>query len=126
MNLFNIDFDTSTLPGEPSEGHIEYKLLYLKKELPNNKIKKLATQMLWRLTEGFYNTDKFQAYYILGVYDKGKVGNISKENILETIDIFNQVCLECKSKIKNKEIIETKYGHIGILHIIREEPLEML
>ena len=56
------------LPPEIEEGNIEYKL-----KLDNrNKIEKLATQMNWRLIEGYNMYNKHEAIYYLGITNDGK------------------------------------------------------
>jgi GTPase len=73
---------------ENDDGNIEYKWrLDLKTE---TSIKKLVSQMLWRLNEGKDSTGIYEAHYVLGVYDNGEIGNLSKEDLNITVDTNEQ------------------------------------
>lgn len=100
---------------ESDDGNIEYKLrLDLKNEI---SIKKLKTQMIWRLTEGYEANGIENAFYILGVYDDGTLGNLSEDDIDKNILIFKNVINELNFEIieDSKKIIEK--SNIYIAHI---------
>ncbi len=61
---------------ENDEGNIEYKWrLDYKNEY---SLKKLVSQMLWRLNEGNERYGRYEAHYLLGVYDNGTPGKLSE------------------------------------------------
>ncbi len=67
---------------EVEEGNIEYKWRLDKKDILG--IKKLVSQMLWRLNEGYDMTNNYEAHYLLGVYDSGNLGGLSEVELLDT------------------------------------------
>jgi len=97
MSIFYNLIDDNKLLPEKEEGNIEYKLrLDLKTSF---SVKKLTSQLLWRLNEGRnknYQFDflkktinnKVMAHYVLGVYDNGDIGNLSLDELKITKDIF--------------------------------------
>ncbi len=78
------------LDEEIEQGYLEYKLRLDKAD--NNSIKNLASQMLWRVNEGkiFYNS--YKAYYVLGIRDNGKFGNIGIDIMNKSVDILKSIC----------------------------------
>ena len=92
MSIFEYLVNNNALIPENPEGNIEYKLrLDLKQE---QNIKKTASQMKWRLSEGYHqnyplefdfmnttNKNINEAHYVIGVYDNGKLGNLNKDII---------------------------------------------
>ena len=69
--------DKSGLIEEDDNGNIEYKWkLDSKNELT---LKKLTSQLLWRLNEGKEMYGIYEAHYILGVFDNGNLGNLTLE-----------------------------------------------
>lgn len=100
---------------ESDDGNIEYKLrLDLKNEI---SIKKLKTQMIWRLTEGYEANGIENAFYVIGVYDDGTLGNLSEDDIDKNILIFKNVVNELNFEIIEdiKKVIEN--SNIYIAHI---------
>lgn len=85
------------IPGEIEEGNIEYKQRLDQKD--KNKIRKMASQMLWRLQEGFNNTGKSEAHYFLGIKDNGEIAEVNEKTIDDSIQILNEVCSRCQAEI---------------------------
>ncbi len=104
---------------ENEEGNIEYKWrLDMKSDLG---IKKLVTQMVWRVNEGYDLNKIYEAHYLLGVYDSGALGKLNEEEINSTIDVFKQIvklanCLILQEVKKN---IDNSFVYYA--HIIRED-----
>jgi hypothetical protein len=78
------------LDEEIEQGFLEYKLRLDKAN--DSSIKNLASQMLWRVNEGkiFYNS--YKAYYVLGIKDNGKFGNICLDIIDKSIENLKKIC----------------------------------
>lgn len=113
--IFNKIYDISEnkFISEDNEGNIEYKWrLDTKNELG---IKKLLTQMLWRLNEGYEKNGIYEAYYLIGVYDNGILGNLTEEEINENINIFKYVLDNGNIKLlyDKKECINGSYIYMA-------------
>jgi len=104
------------LDEEIEEGYLEYKLRLDRAD--ENIIKKLASQMLWRINEGknIYNT--YKAYYVIGIKDDGKFGYIDREIMDTSLINFKKVCDVANTKIDYmyEYNYETKY-YINIIII---------
>jgi GTPase len=80
------------------EGNVEYKLrLDLKTD---NSLKKMINQMNWRFDEGKSQTGKRECHYVLGIYDNGKLGGLSENEMDATFDIFKKILEKCDATIK--------------------------
>ena len=62
---------------EEDDGNIEYKLRLDMKD--TDGCSKLKTQMLWRVNRGFEKNGKYEAQYVLGIYDNGDIGKFTEE-----------------------------------------------
>ena len=87
--VINKLLDNYKLINEQFEDNIEYKWRLDSKN--NIGIKKLITQMLWRLNEGKERYGIHEAHYILGIYDSGEEGKLNLEDLNKTIDVFINV-----------------------------------
>lgn len=104
---------------ESDDGNIEYKLrLDLKNEI---SIKKLKTQMTWRLTEGYEINGYDNAFYLLGVYDDGSLGNLTESEIYKNIKILQNAINELKFEIKEEIVKNIDNSYVYIVHIIKPE-----
>ena len=70
----------SILIVEDDDGYIEYKWRLDTKT--NLGINKLVSQLLWRISEGKEITGLYEAYYIIGILDDGRLGKLTKEELL--------------------------------------------
>ena len=107
------DISENKFISEDNEGNIEYKWrLDKKNELG---IKKILTQMLWRLNEGYEKYGTYEAYYLIGVYDNGNLGNLTEEEIDENINIFKYVLENGNIKLlcEKKEYINGSYIYLA-------------
>lgn len=96
-----LNHNRTSLIEENDDGNIEYKWrLDLKNDI---SIKKLVSQLLWRLNEGKDLTGIYEAHYVLGVYDNGDLGKLSKEDLDITIDVFKQVVMKASAEIIYEE-----------------------
>lgn len=68
--------------------------------------------MLWRLNEGKENYGIYEAHYLLGVYDSGKLGNLTKNELNITINIFNTIVNKANAKIILEEFHEISSSNI--------------
>ena len=114
MSIFEYLVNNNALIPENPEGNIEYKLrLDLKQE---QNIKKTASQMKWRLSEGYHqnyplefdfmnttNKNINEAHYVIGVYDNGKLGNLNKDIIDKSVDIFKTILESINAEIYIQE-----------------------
>jgi len=120
MDIFNSLFikDKNEFLSEPDDGNIEYKW---RLDLKNNQgIKRLNTQMLWRLNEGFEISGVYQAYYLLGVYDNGSLGSLSESDINETINIFKNVLKISNINVVFEHKVKINESFIYFAHITKE------
>jgi len=86
---------------EDDDGNIEYKWrLDLKTD---TSIKKLVSQMLWRLNEGKDLTGTYEAHYVLGVYDNGDLGKLTREDLDVSVKIFNNIVEKANAEIIHEE-----------------------
>lgn len=90
-------FGNLPIPSEIEEGNIEYKQRLDKKDL--FKIKKMASQMLWRLNEGKNICGNYVAHYYIGINDDGSIENLSEDIIDASIKILENVCCKCNAEI---------------------------
>lgn len=118
-------FDNIPIPPEIEEGNIEYKQRLDKKDL--FKIKKMASQMLWRLNEGKNMHGTYIAHYYLGINDDGSIANLDEHVIDASINILYDVCNKCNSEITfvDKIITHDTYyiAHVSITKYIMNDKL---
>ena len=95
---------------EVDEGNIEYKWRLDKKDVIG--LKKLTSQMLWRLNEGYDITNNYEAHYLLGVYDSGDLGGLTEIELLDTKTIFESVLTKAKAEIVKEKIINVLYSFL--------------
>ena len=115
ISYFNITYDTIKINNEVEEGNIEYKLAF--SNIDKNKEKKIISQMLWRMNEGKILTDKYLAYYVIGIDDSGVIKNVDINILNETCIILENAAKKCDAYISNKDIRNTKNGIAIILTI---------
>ena len=80
-------------------GNVEYKREFI--NMTSEKIKKYATQLKFRIIEGFGT-----CVYIIGVLDNGKVVGIKKQNISEHKSIMNKICNEINAFVNSEKVID--------------------
>ena len=78
------------LEEEVEQGFLEYKLRLDK--MDKNSMKKLESQMLWRINEGKIYYNNFKAYYVLGINDDGNFGNMTNEIIDKSLENLAKIC----------------------------------
>jgi GTPase len=89
--------DENKFPPEDDEGYLEYKLrLDFKDEF---RLKKMESQMLYRLTEGYGYYNSYKCHYVLGVFDNGTIGSLTEEELDKTYVIFRAVVTACKANV---------------------------
>lgn len=92
------------LKSEQERGYIEYKLRLDLKD--NIGLKKLVSQMSWRLDEGKRILNKRETHYIIGIRDNGIIGKLTETELNSSQTILENVVKECKASVS---IIEKKY-----------------
>jgi GTPase len=105
---------------EIDDDNIEYKLRLDGKSVLDHNLRKkqLISQMNFRMDSGKYLTGKRIAHYILGVHDDGTFGNLTKEELDNTITIFEKLVENCNATIllcERKEIREHNLAYIIIV-----------
>jgi GTPase len=98
------------LLSENDDGNIEYKLRLDKKH--GLSLRKLITQMNWRLSEGYEKNGVHEAHYILGIEDDGNLGNMSLSNIESTYDVFLYMVQECHAVVVTKTMFKIDSSHL--------------
>ncbi len=101
------------LDEEIEQGYLEYKLRLDK--IDNKSLKKLECQMLWRINEGKIMFNNYKAYYVLGIMDNGKFGNIENDNIEKSILILEKICDNAQLRIDY--IFKYKYNNDKMIAI---------
>ena len=99
MSIFEtlLTENKSALIQENDDGFIEYKWkLDSKNEL---SIKKLVSQLLWRLNEGKEETGIYEAHYVLGVYDNGIFGKLTRFELNGTVEIFFSILEKANAEV---------------------------
>jgi hypothetical protein len=113
--------DKSGLIEENDDGNIEYKWkLDSKNPLT---LKKLSSQLLWRLNEGKELCGIYEAHYVLGVFDNGNLGMLSLDELNKTIDIFKSVIDKVSVEITNSSIENINNSYIYCA-TIRHKPID--
>ena len=108
---------------ENQEGNIEYKWrLDTKNELGH---KKLISQMMWRINEGFELIGEKKAGYLIGVYDDGSLGELSVDKLIDSINIFKNIIKKADVKIKNEEIKMINESYVYYATIIKEDNIKI-
>lgn len=77
---------------EPQVGNLEYKLHL--KDFTENKLQRYTSQLRYRLLEG-----QGEAFYVIGISDKGEVIGIPELEIKETISKFYLICYHTRCKV---------------------------
>lgn len=77
------------IPEEEKGSNIEYKLRLDKKE--NGGKEQMVSQMLWRMNEGKNKYGKYEAHYILGVYDDGTFSDITEKQLIHSTNILRGI-----------------------------------
>jgi hypothetical protein len=113
--------DKSGLLEENDEGNIEYKWK-LDSKTPIT-LKKLSSQLLWRLNEGKELYGIYEAHYVLGIFDNGDLGNLTLEELNITIDIFKSVIDNLSIEIVNS-IIENINDSYIYCATVRHKPID--
>jgi GTPase len=111
---------------EVEEGNIEYKLrLDFKTEA---SLKKMLNQMNWRFDEGKDLCGKRECHYILGIYDNGKLGKLTDEEIDTTFEVFKTVTEKCDASIKyyeKKNFNDSWIMYISLIQILDKRVTEI-
>uniref|UniRef100_A0A4D5RA46 GTP-binding protein 2 n=1 Tax=Scolopendra viridis TaxID=118503 RepID=A0A4D5RA46_SCOVI len=96
-----------SLPPEPGEGNVEYKLKLVSPS--RSRFEHLVTQMKWRLREG-----QGEAIYEIGVEDNGLLTGLSEEEMAASLDTLH--CMASKlgatTSILRERLIETDGEHL--------------
>ncbi|CAH6421354.1 Transcription factor [uncultured virus] len=97
----NMNYDDILSP-EIESGNVEYKRIL---HMNFNKIKKLKSQMLWRLDEGKKLCGNEEAIYYIGIEDDGMISGISIDEINSSLDVLKEITKMCKAEIDSINII---------------------
>jgi GTPase len=109
---------------EDHDGNIEYKWrLDTKNDLG---VKKLTTQMMWRLNEGYENTGIREAHYLLGVYDNGSLGKLTEEELQYSINIFKDSIKPYNIEIQKEFIKFINDSYVYYALIIQNNILDVI
>lgn len=97
--------DFSSLPPEPQQGNIEYKLKLVNPT--DQRLEHLVTQMKWRLREG-----QGEAIYQIGVEDNGLMTGLSVEDMDSSLDTLREMArrLEATVQVLRDKVVVTNDG----------------
>lgn len=105
------------LKPEDEDTNIEYKLrLDTKSQFG---LKKLKSQMNWRLFVGKELYGKKEAHYVLGINDDGTLGKISEDEIENTYNILKEIIEENKCIIVLKE--KKQFGAFYLIYVVIQQ-----
>ena len=103
---------------ENQEGNTEYKWrLDTKNELGH---KKLLSQMMWRINEGYENTGNKMCKYLLGVYDNGNLGKLNVDDLIKSINVLKNIVLKNNLEILNEQIKCVENSYVYYCEIIQK------
>ena len=97
--------DFSSLPPEPQQGNVEYKLKLVNPT--DQRLEHLVTQMKWRLREG-----QGEAIYQIGVEDNGLMTGLSGEDMDSSLDMLREIARPLKATVQvpRDRIVVTEDG----------------
>jgi GTPase len=97
--------DFSSLPPEPQQGNVEYKLKLVNPT--DQRLEHLVTQMKWRLREG-----QGEAIYQIGVEDNGLMTGLSGEDMDSSLDTLREMArrLEATVQVLRDRVVVTEDG----------------
>lgn len=120
-SLFDIT-NNKFYPENP-EGNIEYKWrIDTKNSLGHTK---LLTQLLWRINEGYELNGINEAEYLIGVYDNGKLGELSVDTLIKSINILKKIITEVNLIIISEEIKNINNSYVYYAKIKKEDKLKI-
>jgi len=118
-----IPFENKFYP-ENDDGNIEYKLrLDTKNDMGK---KKLLTQMMWRLNEGYENTGIHNAHYFIGIYNNGTLGKLSEDQINKSIEIFKKVLFDADIELINDIKKNINDSYVYYAYIIKNNKINII
>ncbi|MBA42921.1 MAG: hypothetical protein CMF62_02790 [Magnetococcales bacterium] len=109
------------LPEEIEEGNVEYKFRvssYKKRQI------ELATQLIWRLEEGYLENGSHEAHYYIGVNDDGTFGDQSKDEINASIINFEKVVNIAKAEMAKISLFKKKKGYLAYIKVRKHEEIK--
>ena len=109
-NLIFINKPLPILPAENDERNREYK--YRLTMFNQTKEERFVSQMRYRLYEG-----KGKALYIIGIKDDGTPIGLNRDELMDTLKIFEQLANKIEVKINNIRIYGGIEGDVATLRI---------
>jgi GTPase len=111
--FFVSEGDFMSLPPEPQQGNIEYKLKLVNPS--NHRLEHLVTQMKWRLREG-----QGEAIYEIGVEDNGLMTGLSEEDMISSLDTLREMArrLGATIEVLRDREVETEDGVKSVAEIL--------
>ncbi len=97
---------------EEEEGNIEYKLKF--EDVSEDKLKKLVTQLIYRLEEG-----GGEAFYELGLMDDGTPIGLTDDEAKRALEVFDRIVKEAGATYKIIRKVRGQRGLIYELHVRR-------
>ena len=101
-----------SLPPEPQEGNVEYKLKLV--NTTDVRLEHLTTQMLWRLEEGCG-----EAVYQIGVEDCGNLKGLSEDELEYSLATVTQMADRLSAKITSLTRTRTPSGRWAARVVVR-------
>jgi len=97
--------DFTSLPPEPQQGNVEYKLKLVNPT--NQRLEHLVTQMKWRLREG-----QGEAIYEIGVEDNGLMTGLSEDDMDSSLDTLREMArrLGATIEVLRDRVVVTEDG----------------
>jgi len=113
LYFFVSEGDFMSLPPEPQQGNIEYKLKLVNPS--NHRLEHLVTQMKWRLREG-----QGEAIYEIGVEDNGLMTGLSEEDMISSLDTLREMArrLGATIEVLRDREVETEDGVKSVAEIL--------
>jgi GTPase len=112
----NINNEHYLPPENDGAGNIEYKKMF-SKNIDQHRIIKLVTQATWRMDQGYIEYGLREAIYYIGINDNGSIGGLSLQELMLSIEIFEQIVLKAEAKIINSQFSCSKNGNFTKIKI---------
>lgn len=105
--------DFHSLPPEPQQGNVEYKLKLVNPT--NQRLEHLVTQMKWRLREG-----QGEAIYEIGVEDNGLMTGLSDDDMDSSLDTLREMArrLGATIQVLRDRVVVTEDGPRTVAEIL--------
>jgi GTPase len=102
LDILYLPKDGCLIPEVDDRDNVEYKLRLDRADL--EKCDNMVSQMLWRMNEGKNKYGRYEAHYILGVYDDGRFGGLTDGLLMRTIGCLKSIIKKANAMVVSEKI----------------------